>query len=119
MALYASVAELKVKNSSIELTHSDDDIEDLLDAASRIIDEKTKRDDDYFADTDYYVTVPNGIKMATIYVANYLYLILPNAGITAKGLAGVSMTLEKNIDFEYRLHIMTKKYKNFYKGFTD
>lgn len=114
MAQYATASELKTKNSSIELSHSDDEINELLEAASLQIDWMCDRDEGYFSDIENFSEIPKAIKMAAIYLALYLFVIQSEAGIESKSLAGISLKIELPERVERRLKILLSKYGDFY-----
>lgn len=101
MAQYATVAELKTKNSGVELTHSDDEINELLVAASRHIDFLTKKAENFWGDSDDPI-----IKSATLAFALQIFTFQSASGVSDERIGDRSYKLDTPENFQRRLGIL-------------
>lgn len=98
---YATAAEVKSKNSAIELTHSDAEILELVEAASRYIDYEAEVAEGFYGDG-----VPPIIKAATILVALAYFQFQSSAGKSAERVGDRNYTVEKPEDLKRRVRLL-------------
>ena len=98
---YATVAEMKTKNTALALTQSDAEILELVEAASRIVDYIAEEPLAFYGDA-----IPKLVKAATIFLACSIFRMQSSAGIASERIGDRNCVMELPSDVMRRAKMM-------------